>query len=506
MERTQDLRKTPATAEYTTLTEHTVHNNALMGRGPVRRDLLRVPGLGRVILWKHSRTAFQLALFCVAAMMVIDGLSGSPLAARNTATVAAWVHYRGLIVIALLLVGNLFCAGCPFLLTRKLARWIGRPRQRWPRALRSKWPALAALLGMLFVYELFDLWASPWLTAWVIIGYFVAAFVLEALFTRDSFCLYVCPLGTFNFLYSTVSPTQIASRDLDTCRSCEGKECINGRYDAAGALVQQGCQLELYVPMVRSNLNCTLCIDCAKACPYDNVALAVRPPGDELFRQGWPRRLDLALLAILASFAALMNAFAMTPPVYRLERGMAEALGTQREAIVLGLLFLAGVVVIPLALAYAAAWINRRVRAANPAHSLRRYVVRYAYAFVPLGFAIWTAHYLFHLLIGPLTIVPAVHRFLVDLTGLPLLGTPDWRIAALGTLSLDAVRGLQMAAMAAGTAFAILAGWRAARDGKAGTRAAFVEFLPWLVILLLLAIAAAAVFLLPMEMRGNVLG
>src|SRR5690606_1477860 len=138
-----------------------------------------------------------------AAMMVIDGLLGSPLAAKNTATVAAWVHYRGFIVLALLLAGNLFCAGCPFILPRKLARWIGRPTRRWPKALRNKWLAVGALVAILFVYELFDLWASPWLTAWLIVAYFAAAFVLEALFTRDSFCMYVCPLGTFNFLYST---------------------------------------------------------------------------------------------------------------------------------------------------------------------------------------------------------------------------------------------------------------------------------------------------------------
>ena len=64
-----------------------------------RFDVLRTPILGRLLLWKHSRTALQAVLFAIAAMMVIDGLIGSPLAAKNTATVAAWVHYRGLIVV-----------------------------------------------------------------------------------------------------------------------------------------------------------------------------------------------------------------------------------------------------------------------------------------------------------------------------------------------------------------------------------------------------------------------
>ncbi len=138
--------------------------------------------------------------------------------------------------------------------------------------------------------------------------------------------------------------------------------------------------------------------------------------------------------------------------------------------------------------------------------SLRTYVARYAYAFVPLGFGIWTAHYLFHLLIGPLTILPAAQRFVVDMAGLALLGEPDWTIAALGTPSLGVVRGVQMAAMALGATFALIVGWHAAMTDGNDVASALVEFAPWAAILLLLAIAAVVVFLLPMEMRGNVLG
>lgn len=79
----------------------------------VRIDLLRLPLLGRVLRWKHNRTVAQVILFALAAAIMVDGLLGGPLAAKNVATVAAWVHYRGLVVLALLLAGNLFCAACP---------------------------------------------------------------------------------------------------------------------------------------------------------------------------------------------------------------------------------------------------------------------------------------------------------------------------------------------------------------------------------------------------------
>lgn len=462
---------------------------------PSRRfDLLRIPLLGGFLRWKHSRTAVQIPLVILAVMMIVDGLLGSPLAAKNSATVAAWVHYRGFVVLALLLVGNLFCAACPFMLPRALAKWLGRPTKRWPRALRNKWLAIGALVVIVYSYELFDLWASPWWTAWLIVAYFAAAFVIEALFTRSSFCMYVCPLGTFNFLYSTVSPTQIGAHSTDVCRTCVGHECING------STTQQGCQLELYVPAMRSNLDCTLCLDCVKACPHDNVALYVRPPAQELFLRTWPRRLDLAVLALLAAFLGVVNAFAMTPPAYDLERQMASLLRTQNEAIVLGLIFVVGTVAAPFMLAYGAAVISRSV--GNSASTLRNIFLRYAYAFVPLGFAIWLAHYLFHFLTGMTTLLPAVQTFAADTLGSTLLGEPDWAWAARWVPPTPAIQAAQVVIMLIGGVVALVMAWRTPPTTGFVRR----EALPWLAILVALMAAAVYLFLLPMEMRGSVLG
>ena len=465
---------------------------------PNRFDLLRVPLLGSFLRWRHNRTLLQSIVFLAAAMMIVDGFFGSPLAAKNTATVSAWVHYRGLVVLALLVVGNLFCAACPFVLPRKLAKWLGKPTRRWPKALRNKWPALFCFVGIIYLYELLDLWASPWLTAWLVVAYFATAFVLEALFTRSSFCMYICPLGTFNFLYSTVSPFQIQTRAAQICSTCIGHECINGAHR------QDGCQLELYVPTLQSNMDCTLCLDCVKVCPHDNVALAARRPARELFRQSWPHRLDLALLAVIAAFLALTNAFAMTPPVYDLERSLAALLGTRREATVLALVFLVTAVVMPVALVYLAAFLSRLLtRRSLP---LNRLVMRHAYSFVPLGFAIWIAHYLFHFLTGAMTIAPAAQTFFVNTLGLALLGEPNWRLAQLFVPNLVAIQTLQTLITYAGLLFAVGLSLRAAGRTQPSRGQAVLEALPWLVVIALLALASGYTFLLPMEMRGSALG
>ncbi len=477
-------------------------------------DLLRVPGLGWLLRWRWGRLALQLPMLALALVLVYDGLTGAPLASQNIATVSVWIHYRGLVMLALLLVGNLFCMACPFTLPRTLARRLSGRGRRWPRVLRNKWLAVGVFVLYLWLYEALDLWASPALTAWLVIGYFGAAFVLEALFAESPFCKYVCPLGTFNFLASSISPLQITARSADVCRTCVGKECINGSTQTLG------CGLELFVPQIKRNLDCTFCLDCARACPHDNVALAARRPLSEFIpialtlpaaatpqprrlASPWPRRWDTAFLALVFAFAGLTNAFGMTPPVYALAAALSQALGTQSEALILALIFGVFMLLLPAALGLGAAWLSRRAgagRQQRPESSLRAIFARYAPTVLPLAFAIWFAHYWFHFASGALTIVPVMQAFLID-HGVTVLGRqPNWTLGPI--MSDDAAFLLMLAALAVGYLASLYGLSRtAAAEGNARARPAM---LPWLGLWTALALAALLVFSWPMEMRGMI--
>ena len=493
-------------------------DNALLERHQpaIGMDVLRLPFIGRLLRGRYGRLVLQTPFALLALVLMIDGFTGPQAAARNLATVAPWLHLRGLAVLALLLAGNLICMGCPFTLPRTLAKRLSKSGRRFPQRLRNKWLAIFSLFALFFAYEYLDLWASPWLTAWLIVAYFAASFALEAVFAESAFCKYVCPLGSFNMVYSTLSPTRIGVKSPDVCARCVGRECVNGSYapqplirideiptSGAGETQQLqvahgpsgtlGCGTELFAPQMRGNMDCTMCLDCVRACPHDNVSLFTRAAGAELSRaDSWPRRWDMSLLVIALAFMGLSNAFGMVPPYYALQEALAHELGITSEWLALLLVFGLCNLLLPVAAALGAAWLGRRLTRFSKRDSLRDTVAAFAPAFVPVGFGIWFAHYSFHLLVGPGLIVPVAQEFFG--------GAGDW---ARWSFSLDAnlIGSIQLLVLLGGFLWSL---WLAQKTAlRLYRRKALLGLLPWALLFALMMLAAWQIFTMPMEMRGT---
>jgi ferredoxin len=470
-------------------------------------DLMRVPVVGKFLGLRHARTLLQIPLFIISVAMVLHGLFGPTLAPKNLATTLSWVHFRGALVLILLLAGNFFCLACPLMLPRNLARRLFQPRLNWPRPLRNKWLSLSLFILMLFAYELFDLWSSPWWTAWLIVAYFLGALVIDSVFKHASFCKFVCPIGQFNFVASTLSPLEVKVRELDVCSTCRTKDCIRGRRDQTPTLkvIQRGCELALFQPMKVGNMDCTFCLDCVQACPHDNVGIITRVPSSELMidpvRSGigrLSRRGDLAALTVIFTFGALLNTFGMVSPVYALQTWLAAVLRINYEAPILGLLFVLFLVVEPVLLLGLAGWLTQRWGRSREA--LLQLIVRYAYGLAPLGFGIWLAHYSFHFLTGLYTFIPVTQSALASI-GLPILGEPHW---GLGGLSDRVVYPLELGFLGLGLLGSLLVIYRLSEQDSSPHP--IRVFTIWASLCILLWIAALWLLNQPMEMRGTFLG
>lgn len=470
-------------------------------------DLLKLPVIGGFLRWPYSRMVMQSILLVIAIIMILHGLFGPQLAPRNLSTLLTWVHYRGILVLVLLVAGNFFCMACPFLLPRELARRFSQPVANWPRWLRNKWLSIGLFVFILFSYELFDLWGSPWWTAWLIIAYFSSALIVDAFFKNASFCKYVCPIGQFNFISSTVSPLEVKVADTDICANCTTMDCIKGTRDQDNRdkIIQRGCELALFQPGKTGNMDCTFCLDCVYACPHDNIAIETRLPVSELWtderRSGigrFSKRNDLSVFALIFTFGALLNAFGMVSPVYAVQEWLAGVLNTTSEAMVLGTLFFLMLVAEPVILLGIAAYSTRAWTGTGG--KLIPIIMRYAYALIPFGFGVWVAHYSFHLLTGIWTVIPVIQITLADL-GIPLSGDPLWGLTGFPEVL---VLPLEMGFLALGLLGSLLVAFRiSARDYKPRTWKAFI---PWAILCVLLFCTAVWLLNQPMEMRGTFLG
>lgn len=411
-------------------------------------DLLAMRGVGPLLRAAWTRRAAQGAMLLLAAAIVADGFLGPAMAPMNLAGVLPWTYWRGMAVVVLLVAGNWLCFACPLTLPRALARRLGGGRRPWPGVLRSKWLAVALLVAFFTGYEVWMPWDSPRWTAGLVVAYFALAFAVEARWASGSFCRWVCPVGQFQFVQSLVSPLEVRIRQASACATCTTHDCL------------RACDVDLLLPRKAGNLDCTFCLDCARACPHDNVGILATAPGAALARPS--RRLlraDTIGLVLVLVAGAFATAAAMTTPAV----GPALAL----------------LVVLP--------FVARRLAPERQ---------RLALALVPLGAAMWAAHFGFHLLAGLGSGVPVVARALG-------IGTPDWSASAATSVDAATLLRLELVLLDAGLLLTLGLAWRIAR--RLRPAAAFGLAAPWATVAVLLWLGGVWTFLQPMAMRGTMM-
>ena len=449
-------------------------------RSRARFDLLDTPLIGAFLRARYGRYALQGTLVIVAAAVIADGLFGTQTAAMNLAGVLPWTYWRFFLVIGLLAVGNVFCMACPFMLPRELGRRLGLATRQWPKPLRSKWLAVVLLALFFWAHEALSLWNSPLWTAWIVVAYFVGAFVVDTLFRGASFCKYVCPIGQFQFVSSLVSPFEVRLKEPAVCATCVTHDCLRGN------AVQRGCELDLYIPQKAGNMDCTFCLDCVRACPHENVGVLATIPGADL----WSDRLrssigrfsgrpDLAALALVVVVGAFAGAAAMVTPSW--VRSPSTLVATT--------------LLIAIALASDARSAFRRTQASALA-------CRLSLALVPLSLAMWAGHSLFHAVTGWSTAWPAIQNAALN-AGIGVLGHPFWTsLPAL--LTPDSLLALQLLLLDAGLLLTLYAGWRIIRAGTALSTATTGLQWSWACVAVALYAGGVWTFLQPMQMRGMV--
>jgi polyferredoxin/YHS domain-containing protein len=471
---------------------------ALARRG-LRLDLLRVPGLRRLVARPETRFVFQAASASLFVLIIAAGLFGNQLPAKNVAPVLTWTVWWGGLVLIILYLGKAFCYLCPW---DAIAGWTESLRLWGPRrqglglglglkakgALKTIWPATFLFVLLTWIELGLGVTLKPRATAYLALAILALAVASALVFERRFFCRYVCLVGRISGLYALFSPIEVRARDPGVCRTCTTHSCYKGS-DAGN-----GCPTWQFPGTMPQNTYCTMCLECLRTCEPGNMTVNLRPWGEDLKAARRPR-LDEAFLCVILLALTGFHGLTMTGAWRDLAAAIDLATGWGRSAsFSLGMAaLLAG----PLAIYSALVWASRRLSGARG--PFQEHFIRYAYALLPIAFFYHLAHNAEHLLMEGQKVIALIS----DPFGREwnLFGTAALEVPPL--VSLTTLWGIQVLLVLVGHVYGVWATSRAAVEVQPDGRSRLLAHAPLLVAMILFSVFSLWLLKQPMEMRTS---
>ena len=393
--------------------------------------------------------------------------------------------------------GKVFCAICPWegisslvtsLSLRSRRKRLGFER-KWPPWMRNVYLAMG-LFVLLTWFELgLDITRSPQLTAVMAIVFVALAVTTALVFERRAFCRHVCLVGRIQGLYALFSPMELRPVDTDVCRTCRTKDCYRGNER------DTGCPTHLFPGNLQQNTYCTLCTECVRACPHDNLSINLRPPATDLVRQS-RFRLDEALLAVVLLALTSFHGITMTPWWERTNDLLRAETGLGAKPVFT--LLMALMVLLPMAMFWGASMLSSRL-AAGSGQSTKRIFTAFAYSLIPIALFYHVAHNGMHFFMEAQHILPVLSDPFG--WGWNLFGTAGKTYPAL--LSLGAIWWIQIAMIFIGHIYGVIVADRVAHrlfDGR-DRRLVLRSLVPLMAMMVLYSAFSVWLIAQPMVMR-----
>ncbi len=478
-----------------------------------RIDLMRFGLFRGLARSRPFRFAVQFVVAAFFLLIIAAGLFGNQNPGLNIAPVLTWTVWWGGLVVLIMFAGKAWCYMCPW---DAIAGWMERLNLwkkrgegaglnlRWPRVVQNIGIATFLFVGLTWVELGFGVTMRPAATAWIAIAMLLMAIVSAFLFERRSFCRYGCLVGRISGLYAMFSGVEVRRRRDEVCQNCRTKECVKGSATA------YGCPTFEYPGGMELNTYCIQCTECLQACPHDNLAVNLRPWGEDLKVAGKPRR-DEAYLALLMLALTGFHGLTMTPVWGSMTATLETWLPLGRVAsFSLGMCALMAfplliyTFLVGVSYAITAGYsTTRRARRPDatvgeaPAASYFDYFVRYAYCVLPIALFYHLAHNLEHLLMEGQKVL----SMLSDPFGWGwnLFGTAGWVVPPL--VSLDVLWILQVVLVGTGHVYSLWAANKISRRLFADRAAAARGQWPMLIGMIAFSVFSLWLLRQPMDMR-----
>jgi len=465
--------------------------------GPAARwNLFRIPGIKFLAQRRWFQFAVQFPVVLLFLLVISAGLFGNQRPENNIAPVLTWTIWWTWLTLAILFLGKIWCTVCPWM---AIADWISRRslwkrtrqtlalQKKWPRPLRNIWLATGMFVGLTWLELGFGVTDKPRLTAMLGVLMVLVALGTVMFFERKAFCRYACLVGRVSGLYANFSATELRPRDKSVCRSCKTKDCYRGNENG------YPCPTHQFLGSMDRNTYCTLCTECLKTCPEDNISWNVRPPGADLFEQR-RTRVDEAYLAVILLSMSTFHGLTMTPSWDRFVGWISNV--TTGGQIVSFSLGMASMLAVPLIL-YFGICLLMKVFASDRDNSVKTLFVRFSYSLLPIALFYHLAHNLQHIFYEGMKLV----RIASDPFGWgwDLFGTAQMPIHAM--LPAEVGWWIQVSLILVGHIYGILLAHRTAFALYDDPRRATLSQIPMLAAMVLFSVQSLWLLAQPMVMR-----
>ncbi len=469
-----------------------------------RIDILKVRFVRAVLCSRPFR--FFLQVFMAVAFMAIiaAGLFGNQNPALNIAPILTWTIWWCGLVVLIMFAGKAWCYICPW---DAIASWIERLSLwkktesglglgiPWPRVIQNIALATILFVALTWIEIGFNVTMRPRFTAYLGLGMLVLAIVSAFLFERKSFCRYGCLVGRVSGLYALFSGLEIRHKSSKVCKTCRGKECYNGSKSA------YGCPTFERPSKMMTNTYCIQCSECLQSCPHNNMAVNLRPWGEDLKVDG-KSRTDEAYMALLMVAITGFHGLTMTP----VWAGLTESIETLFPLGRIGAFSLSMFTIMsfPVVIYAVFIWMSRRIALKIDPEIANRlsyhdYFVKYAYCMLPIALFYHLAHNLEHLLMEG----PKIFALISDPFGWNwnLFGTAGLSIPPLASLSVLWI--LQVILVGVGHIYSLWAARKISRHTFKKDVAALRGQWPMLAVMIVFSIFSLWLLKQPMEMRTS---
>jgi transcriptional regulator with AAA-type ATPase domain/NAD-dependent dihydropyrimidine dehydrogenase PreA subunit len=292
------------------------------GKNTFRVDLLNeISWLRPFLLSKWWPERFWIIMMIVFVPVTILGFTGPQTRDSSVTLNLFWAWWWPFYLLLFPLVGRLWCAVCPFMITaewlRSVSLWLF-PRQlkSWPTKWLNSWGAWVLWAGFVAIYLWEKLWDLPhraYLSAWLLIIITAGAVIFSLIYERRLWCRYLCPIGGMNGMFAKLAALELRSTQQVCGTQCHTFGCYKGSEAtpptfpnplATEGQKTQGCPLYSHPAQLKDNRDCVLCMTCLKACPNRSVQVNFRFPAADLLenQQGFPAEVALLLLLLGGPF------------------------------------------------------------------------------------------------------------------------------------------------------------------------------------------------------------